>query len=386
MFRPLVAAFVSLALAVPAVAAGEPKLADYFPPPESQGGWRTLLPKDGEPDAAAKDAIAKTAGVNWDKLKAAWEWNTQADGDTGLLVIRRGHIVGEWYKGGDKSKPFLIYSSSKSYTSLAYGLLLDDSAAGKLPGGRSLTLDTKVCNAEWLPESLPLSDPRKADITVRHLLNMASGVADGNLPTEKAPFAIALGRAEGSPFATLKSDPGTKFYYSNAGVTHLVLLFKRAAGEDLHPFVKRRVLTPIGVENLTWDQIGDKEGPLTSVGQLSQGYSGIHTPPREHARFCYLALHRGQWAGKQVVPASYYEFAWKGIAPNPSYGAQWWTAARLKSAGAPADLVQTAGKDNNHGYVIPSLDLVFVRLGNGTKFPKDYEKELVSRVLAAVEK
>jgi hypothetical protein len=43
-------------------------LTNYFPPPESKGGWRTLLPEKGEPSADQKVAIAKTAGLDWDKL------------------------------------------------------------------------------------------------------------------------------------------------------------------------------------------------------------------------------------------------------------------------------------------------------------------------------
>ena len=48
--------------------------------------------------------------------------------------------------------------------------------------------------------------------------------------------------------------------------------------------------------------------------------------------------------------------------------------------------MQTAGAINNHGYVVPSLDLVFVRLGDGRKFPKGWEPELVKKVLSAVSK
>lgn len=73
------------------------KLTDYFPPPESKGVWRTLLPEKGLPDAVQKAMIHETAGVNWDKLTEAWEHNLRADGPTLLLVIRRGYIVGEWY-------------------------------------------------------------------------------------------------------------------------------------------------------------------------------------------------------------------------------------------------------------------------------------------------
>jgi CubicO group peptidase (beta-lactamase class C family) len=273
---------------------------------------------------------------------------------------------------------FNIYSSSKAYTSLAFGLLLADSAAGKLPGGKKLTLDTKVCTKQWLPEALPLPDPRKVDITLRHLLQMASGLGAEGVPERPNAFEVALGKTDRSPFKKLKADPGKKFIYSNAGVAHLVLLFNRAAGKDLFPYLKERVFTPIGMEKVRWQQLGAKE----SIGPFSQGYSGIFTTPREHARFCYLALHKGAWAGKRVVPADYYDFAWKPSAANKVYGAQWWLAPRHK--GAPKDMVQTAGARNNHGYVVPSLDLVFVRLGDGGKFPKDFEKELVARVLAAV--
>lgn len=368
----------ALLLLILAFAQEKPRLADYFPPPEEKGGWRTLLPESGEPNAAEKTKIRDVAGVDWDRLREAWEFNAKAEGATQLLVIRRGHIVGEWSKECDRKKAFNIYSSSKSYTSVAWGLLLKDSEEGRLPGGKKITLDTKVCNEEWLPESLPLPDPRKADITVRNLLNMASGLGREDVPKE-SPFECSLGKTENSPFAKLKGDPGTVFNYSNAGVAHLVLVFNRAAGKDLYPFLKERVLDPIGERPESWLEIGGSG----KIGPFNQGYSGLHTSAREHARFCYLALHKGEWAGKRLVPESYYDFAWTGQKINPEYGAQWWVWPRIPDA--PKDFVQTAGAKNNHGYLIPSLDLVFVRLGDGGKFPKDFEKELVKKVLAAVE-
>ena len=159
-------------------------LSDYFPPPEEQGGWRTLLPAEGEPDDSQKARIREVGGVDWDALKAAWEHNASAPGATGLLVIRRGHDRRRVVQGGDRTTAFNIYSSSKSYTSTAFGLILSDFGNGPLPGGKTLSLDTKVCNAEWIPESLPLPDPRKAEITVRNLLNMASGLDVQNPPVE----------------------------------------------------------------------------------------------------------------------------------------------------------------------------------------------------------
>ncbi len=358
--------------------AQETKLSTNFPPPESRGGWPSLVPDTSEPDAAAKAKI-RDLGVDWDKLKEAWDWTCKADGKTGLIVIRKGQVVGEWYRDCDRKTDFNIYSSSKAYTSLAYGLILDD-FGGKLPDGKTLTLDTKVCNEKWLPESLPLPDPRKADITVRHLLNMASGLTEEQ-PNEKQPFESSLGHLPKSPFIKLKADPGKEFHYSNAGVAHLVLAFHDATGRDEFPFLKEKIFGPIGMEQVDWMQVGGKDG---AIGPYSQGFSGVMTNPREHARFCYLALHKGEWAGKRLVPESYYDFAWKSSPAQKTYGAQWWLYPRFPDA--PKDVYQTAGFKANDGFVVPSLDLVFVRLGDGGRLPRDFEKELVMKVLAAVEK
>ena len=114
-----------------------------------------------------------------------------------------------------------------------------------------------MCNEEWLPESLPLPDPRKADITVRNLLNMASGLGEDRIAGQpRPPFEWALGHDQKSPFAKLKADPGKEFHYSNAGVAHLVLLFHQATGVDLCPFLKDRIFDPIGMNIVTWKQIG----------------------------------------------------------------------------------------------------------------------------------
>ena len=83
----------------PAIADGpaekpHPKLAEVFPPPEDQGGWKTFLPESGIPDASQKAEIRKQAGIDWDKLAKAWEYNAEAPGNTGFMVIRHGVIVG----------------------------------------------------------------------------------------------------------------------------------------------------------------------------------------------------------------------------------------------------------------------------------------------------
>jgi CubicO group peptidase (beta-lactamase class C family) len=359
----------------------KPKLTDYFP--RSDGikalGWRTLLPEEGDPDAKEKADIRLAAGVDWDKLASAWEYNKAAEGASALLVIRRGYVVGEWYKDCQRGQTFNIYSCSKSYTSVAFGLLLADSEAGRLDGGKKLTLDTKVFTEEWLPEALPLSDPRKANITLRHLLNMTSGIGPEE-PYSFATFEWALGQIDGSPWSKLKGEPGTAWNYSNAGVCHLVVLFQNAAAIDLWSYLSGRLLVPIGITEAEWHHLGG-DGEM---GPLCQGFSGLNISATDHARFLYLAMHRGKWRDKQIVPASYFDFAFQGTKIKPDYGAQWWVYPHHPQA--PKDMVQTAGFRQNHGFAVPSLDLVFVRLGTGFQYPKDFEGELVKRVLAAMEK
>jgi CubicO group peptidase (beta-lactamase class C family) len=122
---------------------------------------------------------------------------------------------------------------------------------------------------------------------------------------------------------------------------------------DLLPYIKERVCDPIGMENVGWGTVGGKGfiGPYCTPG-------GFSCSGRDHARFCYLAMHKGKWAGKQIVPAS------KDV---------------------PADFIQTHGSFHNDGCLIPSLDLVFVRYGRQST-PAGFHGNLVKRVLAAVEK
>jgi hypothetical protein len=87
---------------------------------------------------------------------------------------------------------------------------------------------------------------------------------------------------------------------------------------------------------------------------------------------------------QEIVPAGYYDWAFQGTKQNPAYGAQWWLAPRYKDV--PADFVQIYGHLYNDGYLIPSLDLIFVRLGRGEKFPPAFQADLVKKILAAVNK
>lgn len=176
-----------------------------------------------------------------------------------------------------------------------------------------LSLDTTL--GELLPE-LPRLDERRARITLRHLLTMTSGIVGGalnigSLPTPRGvgPFEAAVGL---TPFLVagderhvgeLADDPGSVWDYSDPAIAHLSLAFVAATGEELDAFLRRRVLDPIGIEQLSWDRIGAGD----RFGEHASPHSGVHVSARELARFGWLIRHGGAWAGEQLVPRDWVE-------------------------------------------------------------------------------
>jgi len=139
----------------------------YYPPADSAGGWRTRK------DAAQ---IRKIAGMDVKRLEQAFQYTTRTSQHGGLLVLRHGWLVYENYYGKcARDVTPSAASVGKTFTSISCGLVLQE-YRDQFPEG----LDTKVFTEKYLPEALPLSDPRKAEIKLGHLLAMSSGMQDGN--------------------------------------------------------------------------------------------------------------------------------------------------------------------------------------------------------------
>lgn len=90
--------FISTPAAVGACMASsaEREGAHYYPPPESQGGWRTLVRRNVVPSPEQKAAVLSTTGLDTDKLVDAWKYVESLDRRQSLLVIRNGWIAAEW--------------------------------------------------------------------------------------------------------------------------------------------------------------------------------------------------------------------------------------------------------------------------------------------------
>jgi CubicO group peptidase (beta-lactamase class C family) len=334
---------------------------DRVPRAESAGGWAL----------ARTPEEVRAAGMDPERL-AAFDRTELAlfAGETfSLTVIRHGLLVHELrgFNVVDDSR-FDIWSCTKSFTGLAYLFLLEAAAEGALE--RPVGLESKAY--ELIPEGLPLTDARKADVTIDHLLTMSGGFvgeAEGILgtPTDTGVglFEFALGHAEnrrGDSAAQLARDPGTSFDYSDAGFSHLSLAFARAMGREIDEVVAERVFAPLGIERVSWSRAGggDRIGPHTVP------HTGLVLSSRDLARVGLLLLRRGRWGDRQVLPEAWLDVFLRSSPQNPSYGRTFWlNAGGRLFPGLPEDLFGMFGFRSNRLYVVPSLDLVIARTTAG---------------------
>jgi len=337
----------------------------YYPPPESQGGWRWLdTPKD-------VDAVA---GMDAGKLDQLFELQNFLFGSefSGIVIIRHGHLVREHYNFmGLTTGRYDIWSCTKSFSGTAWGLLIDDSRNGRLLDEKIVDLDSLAYS--MIPDGYPLTDPRKGDITMRHLLTMTSGIpgeAEGlyGVPTStgQGSFEFALGHCPnryGKWTDKLVADPGSHWDYSDPAMVHLSLAFASVAGQDIGDFIQERIFEPIGIEQASWDVLGGSG----FIGPHTNPHVGLHISARELARFGYLTMHGGVWAGEQLIPQWWMDLATQSSQNlNSDYGYTFWVnSAGTHWPGLPKDMFALEGSKTNRCYVIPSLDLVVVRVGTG---------------------
>jgi len=360
MHRCLASTFCAILLLAPLCHA-----ADYFPPPDSEGGWRTAL--------EVKQA-RELAGVDLAKLDPAWEITKRGTQNGGLLVVRNGYLVFEKYFGraSRNANPDMA-STGKAFTSIACGVMLQE-FKDKIPEG----LDTKVFTEKYLPEALPLDDPRKADITLGQLLCMSAGYwGEGGTPS-----GIIMGKAQqlkpvpgqnikdldqSSLKVPLWIEPGGGYSYSSPSPHIASIVLRRVTGMELQNYIGERFGKPQGWG--AWGyclQRGDFKMPHAN------GAGSIALHATDALRFAYCLLHKGKWREQQLVPADYIEKCRTPSPYNPHtpFSLQFEHNADGHIAGAPKDAFFKSGANGFCLYVVPSLDLVIYKLGG-----KDFQYE-----------
>jgi CubicO group peptidase (beta-lactamase class C family) len=232
-----------------------------------------------------------------------------------LVIQRSGRIVHETYENGFTSKmPHALYSGTKSFWGIA---ALEAQADGLLD------LDDRV----------------KDGMTVRMLLNLTAGYGFGGLGSAVPTFERAL---EIVP----KNPPATAFTYGGIPLQVFGWYFTsrlRDRKQTPHEYLQEKVLEPAGVEIASWRTLKDGTHPLPTGAQLT-GRNWL-------AYGTYVLAHRTRYAQ-----------ALSGSACNARYGLGWW----LGGPKLPDDLFYASGAGGQGMYVVPSLEVVAVRFGNGS--------------------
>lgn len=165
--------------------------------------------------------------------------------------------------------------------------------------------------------------------------------------------------------------PGTFWYYNNWDFNVLGTIFRRATGEDLFEAFDRRIARPIGMQDYR-----AREGVYDLEASSEHAAFGFRISARDLARFGLLYLHRGRWAGRQVIPeawvdASVKSYSATGIqgsaASKSGYGYMWWIQVNARAhpeLRLPDGSFTASGNGGQRLTVIPSIDTVVVNLMN----------------------
>ncbi|HZU35740.1 MAG TPA: serine hydrolase, partial [Gemmataceae bacterium] len=248
-------------------------------------------------------------GVSSADLLAFVNAADKIDSMNSFMLVRHGQVVAEgWWTPYEAQAPHELYSLSKSFTSTGIGLLISQ---GKL------SLDDEVL--KFFPEEAPArpSANLKA-MRVRDLLCMSTGhQTEPPRPAHESWVRAFL--AHPVPF-----KPGTHFLYNTSATYMLSTIVQKITGTTLLDYLTPRLFEPLGIEKPTWQ---------TSPQGVSAGGFGLSLRTEDIAKFGQLYLQKGQWHGKQVVPAWWVEAATARQTSNGSnphsdwdqgYGYQFW--------------------------------------------------------------
>jgi CubicO group peptidase (beta-lactamase class C family) len=330
----------------------------YFPPPDRDGGWR---------EAKEAKAMREQAGMDLSKLEPAYAVTERSTANGGLVVVRNGWLVFEKYfgKASRNANPDMA-STGKGFCSIACGIMLEEFKA-KIPQG----LDTKVFNEKYLPQAMPLDDPRKAQLTLGQLLCMTGGYwGEGQTPSgmimgKSQPLKPVKGQDvreidESSLRVPLWCDPGAGYSYSSPSPHIASIVLRNVSGMELKDFIHERLAKPQGWGD--WNYCLYR-GDVVMKHANGAGSTALHAT--DVMRFGWCLAQGGKWKDQQLVPADYIQKcqSWLPYNPHCPFSLQWEHNADGHVLGAPKDAFWKSGAGGFCLYVVPSLDLVIYKLG-----------------------
>ena len=214
-----------------------------------------------------------------------------------IMIVRHGKVVAEkWLGDNTPEQPHIMNSVSKSFTSMAAGLAIEDGL---------FSLDDKV--ADIFPDKLPPEPSANLlKMTVRDLLTMTCGHAadrsfsirdDASVPPEENDW-IERFLAEDVVY-----EPGTYYCYNSMGTYLVSAIVQKYTGEKVADYLGPRLFDPLGIERPPWEE---------SPAGINCGGWGLYIKTEDMAKFGLLLLNGGKWYGRQLIPE-----AWVKEASSP---------------------------------------------------------------------
>jgi len=262
-----------------------------------------------------------------------------------LVISKNNKIIHqEYFNGQDSTTLFNDQSLTKSVTALLIGIAIDK--------GYIRSVDEKV--ADFFPELKTDTDKRKQDITIRQVMNQASGfyhegVNVGALLNIPDPSGYVIK-------APLVSEPGKVFRYNNAATHLLSVILTKSTGMDSRSFAKKFLFDPLGITSFDWKKM--KDGYYDGCGLLS-----IRLRSLDMLKLGNLVLNQGVYHHGQIVPAKWinsiinpevtYKTPW-GL-DNSHYGLCWYHADYQGTK-----IAYALGWGGQFMFIIPSLKAVIM--------------------------
>ncbi len=311
------------------------------------------------------------------------EWRTEALQDlfdyaasqqsTGVVIVQDGELIFERYWPAPEKQRFQrmlagqmadgrtledVASVQKSVLSFLVGVAVDRDL---------ITLDAPVSGYVGEGWSRAAAAEEGA-ITIRHLLTMTSGL---------------------TPRLRAEAAPDQKWRYNTRAYSVLVKVLEATADKDINTLTAQWLTTPLAMAESDWR-------PRSWLsGALDANSLGFVTSARDLARFGLLMLHEGRWDDAPLISGAQYLDA--SIRPsqilNPAYGYLWWLNGQPLTGprddrqpslapAAPSDLYAALGALGRKLYVVPSLKLVVVRLGDQPD--ADFDQQFWLKLMAAL--
>jgi CubicO group peptidase (beta-lactamase class C family) len=287
-----------------------------------------------------------------------------------VVVVHNGRIIAERYAAGVGIDTQLLgFSLTKSVMSALIGIM-----TGKGLLGPSIPAP--------VPEWYSSTDPRR-EIKIEHLLRMTTGLALDEAWLgfdQSSQMYMHDDMARFAAGAALVAPPGTRWHYSSGTTQLLARIIRDSLGgpEQALAFAWRELFNPLGMRHVTLEF--DGSGTF-------QGASNMLASARDWARFGLLYLNDGKIGGKPLLPDDWVEFSAKPTL-NSTYGAGFWTnrggrsdASRRGPGTVPPDTFFAAGALDQRIIIIPSRNLIVVRLGDSAS--SGGVERLIREVLAA---